>query len=46
VVVLLGCYGPGDREKDIQQITEWYIKSGKNGFDDEGAKDKGKESVL
>lgn len=33
VVVLLGCYGPGDREKDIQQITEWYIKSCKQGLD-------------
>ena len=27
VVVLLGCYGPQDLEKDIQQIIEWYIKS-------------------
>jgi len=30
VVVLLGSYGPSDREKDIQQITEWYIKNGKS----------------
>lgn len=27
VVVLLGCYGPSDREKDIQQIAEWYLKN-------------------
>ena len=26
VVVLLGSYGPVDREKDIQQIVEWYLK--------------------
>ncbi len=30
VVVLLGSYGPSDREKDIQQIAEWYIKNAKN----------------
>jgi hypothetical protein len=29
VVILLGSYGPSDREKDIQQITEWYLKNGK-----------------
>jgi hypothetical protein len=34
VVVLLGCYGPSDREKDIQQITEWYIKNGKSPIED------------
>ena len=28
VIVLLGSYGPSDREKDIQQIAEWYIKNG------------------
>lgn len=27
VVVALSCYSPNDREKDIQQIIEWYIKS-------------------
>lgn len=27
VAVLLGCYGPNDREKDIQQLVEWYVKS-------------------
>lgn len=26
IIVLLGCYGAQDREKDIQQIIEWYIK--------------------
>lgn len=27
VVILLDCYGPNDREKDIQQVAEWYIKN-------------------
>ena len=34
VAVLLGCYGPSDREKDIQQITEWYIKIEKSPIED------------
>lgn len=29
VLVLLASYGPSDREKDIQQIVEWYLKNGK-----------------
>ena len=28
IVVLLGCYGNVDREKDIQQVVEWYVKNG------------------
>lgn len=35
IVILLGSYGPVDREKDIQQIVEWYIKNGKNNLEDE-----------
>jgi hypothetical protein len=27
LVVLLSSYSPKDREKDIQQIVEWYLKS-------------------
>jgi hypothetical protein len=30
VAVLLDCYGPHDREKDIQQLAEWYLKSGRH----------------
>ena len=29
VLVLIASYGPTDREKDIQQIVEWYLKNGK-----------------
>ena len=27
IVVLFGSYGPLDRQKDVQQIIEWYLKS-------------------
>lgn len=27
VIVALGSYSPVDREKDIQQIVEWYLKN-------------------
>lgn len=27
IVILFGSYGPLDREKDVQQIIEWYLKS-------------------
>lgn len=35
VAVLLGCYGPSDREKDIQQIVEWYLKNGRLELDEQ-----------
>ena len=33
IAVLLGCYGPSDREKDIQQVVEWYLKNGKDAYE-------------
>ena len=33
IAVLLGCYGPSDREKDIQQVVEWYLKNGKEAYE-------------
>ena len=27
VFVVLSSYSPNDREKDIQQVIEWYIKN-------------------
>lgn len=27
VVVLLGSYGVVDRERDIQQVIEWYLRN-------------------
>lgn len=41
VLVLMGSYGPLDREKDIQQIIEWYLKLKKSQDKPELSKKKG-----